>query len=62
MGTRISADQPKQFLKIRGIPIIVYSLAVADSIPKIDEIIVNYPDGWREETEQLIKDYAIKPP
>ena len=36
MGTRVGADQPKQLLKVRGIPILVYSLVAADRAPEID--------------------------
>lgn len=61
-GTRVGADQPKQFLKINGIPILVYSLTAVDKIDSIDEIVMNFPEGWRPKVEKLIADYAIKTP
>lgn len=62
VGTRVGADQPKQFLKINGIPILVYSLTAVDKIGEIGEIVMNYPDGWKDSVEKLIVDYAIKTP
>lgn len=62
IGSRIGADRPKQFLKINGIPILVYSLIAIDRVESIGEIIMNYPNGWRVKVEKLIADYAIKTP
>lgn len=62
IGSRVAAGQPKQFIRVNGIPIIVYSLVAADAVDEIDEIIVNYPEGWREDVEKLVIDYAIKKP
>ncbi|MGH3661233.1 MAG: IspD/TarI family cytidylyltransferase [Micromonosporaceae bacterium] len=62
VGSRIGAGQPKQFLKVNGLPIIVYSLIAADAVDEIDEIVVNYPEGWRDDTEKLVIDYAVKTP
>lgn len=59
-GRRMGAHRPKQFLTINGIPILVYSLVVADAVPEIDQIVLNYPDGWREKVAELVHDYAIK--
>jgi 2-C-methyl-D-erythritol 4-phosphate cytidylyltransferase len=62
VGTRVSAGQPKQFIRVNGLPIIVYSLVAADAVDEIEEIVLNYPDGWLEETEKLVIDYAVKKP
>jgi 2-C-methyl-D-erythritol 4-phosphate cytidylyltransferase len=62
IGARVAAGQPKQLIKVRGIPILVYSLVAADAVPEIDEIIINYPDGWREDVQRVVADYAIKTP
>ncbi|MGX5654276.1 IspD/TarI family cytidylyltransferase [Geodermatophilus nigrescens] len=61
-GTRMGAPQPKQFLKVNGIPILVYSLVAADAVPEIDQLVVNYPDGWRDDVEKIVHDYAIRTP
>src|SRR5699024_12723024 len=60
MGTRVGADQPKQLLKVRGIPILVYSLVEADRAPEITEIVLNYTEGWLDTVEAIVGDYAIK--
>ncbi|MGY2003825.1 IspD/TarI family cytidylyltransferase [Blastococcus sp. SYSU DS1024] len=61
-GTRMRADRPKQFLTVNGIPILVYSLVAADAVPELDQIVLNYPEGWREEVEGIVRDYAIRTP
>ncbi|GAB6091617.1 IspD/TarI family cytidylyltransferase [Spirochaeta dissipatitropha] len=62
IGRRVSQKQPKQFFKVNGIPIIVYSLVAADQVEQIKQIIVNYPEGWLPYLKELIDDYAIKKP
>lgn len=62
IGSRVGADQPKQLLKVRGIPILVYSLVAADRTPEITEIVLNYPEGWKETVESIVTDYAIQTP
>lgn len=62
IGSRAAAGQPKQFVKINGIPIVVYSLIAADPVDKITEIILNYPPDWREVVERIVRDYAIRTP
>jgi len=62
VGSRVGADQPKQFLKVNGIPILVYSLTAIDGVAEIGEIVMNYPDGWRPAVEKLLADYAVKTP
>jgi 2-C-methyl-D-erythritol 4-phosphate cytidylyltransferase len=62
VGARVAAGQPKQLIKVKGIPILVYSLVGADAVPEIDQIVLNYPDGWREDVERIVTAYAIKTP
>lgn len=62
VGTRVAADQPKQLIKVNGIPILVYSLVAADALPEIDQVVLNYPEGWRDDVEKIVTDYAIKTP
>ena len=59
-GRRMGAPQPKQFIKVNGIPILVYSLVAADAVPEIDQIVLNYPEGWRDDVAALVHDYAIR--
>jgi 2-C-methyl-D-erythritol 4-phosphate cytidylyltransferase len=62
IGARAAAGQPKQFVKVKGIPILVYSLVAADPVEKITEIVLNYPPDWRDSVEEIVRDYAIKTP
>lgn len=62
IGARIGANQPKQLLKLRGIPILVYALIMANRVEKIDQIVLNYPPGWKEAVETVLADYAISTP
>lgn len=62
VGARVAAGQPKQFIYVKGIPILVYSLVAADAVSAITQIVLNYPDGWREDVEKIVNDYAIKTP
>ena len=43
VGTRVAAGQPKQFIVVKGIPILVYSLVAADAVDTISQIVLNYP-------------------
>lgn len=62
VGSRVGAKQPKQFLKINGIPMIIYSAIKADACELVSEIIINYPKDCLEETKRLLADYGVKTP
>ncbi|MDN5687584.1 MAG: 2-C-methyl-D-erythritol 4-phosphate cytidylyltransferase [Brachybacterium sp.] len=62
IGARTGASQPKQLLKLRGIPILVYALVTADRVEQISQIVVNYPPDWRDQVEEVLEAYAISTP
>jgi len=62
VGTRVAAGQPKQLIRVNHIPAMVYPLIAVDSIPEIDQIVLNYPPGWEEDIRKLVVDYAIQTP
>jgi len=62
VGARVAAGRPKQFIVVNGIPILVYSLVAADGVDTISQIVLNYPEGWRDDVEKIVTDYAIKTP
>jgi 2-C-methyl-D-erythritol 4-phosphate cytidylyltransferase len=62
VGSRVASDRPKQFIRVNGIPAIVYSLVAADAVASITEIVTNYPAGWRDDVDRVIRDYAIRTP
>ena len=47
-GKRMGHDIPKQFIKIEGKPIIIYTLEAFEQHPGIDAIEVVCLDGWQE--------------
>lgn len=59
IGSRVKSNQPKQLIKINGIPMIVYSLVSACAVDEIDEIIINYPIGYKDIINNIISDYSI---
>lgn len=62
VGSRVAAGQPKQFVKVNGIPILVYSLIAADAVEEITQIVLNYPPDWRDAVEEIVTAYAIETP
>ena len=47
-GRRAQTDIPKQFLEVKSVPVIVYTMRVFQSVPSIDAIcVVSHPD-WIE--------------
>ncbi|THV43386.1 IspD/TarI family cytidylyltransferase [Glycomyces buryatensis] len=62
IGSRVAAGRPKQFIDVAGRPIIVYSLVAADAVPEIDQIVLNYPEGFLQTIQDLVADYAIQTP
>jgi len=62
IGSRIGANQPKQLLKVQGIPLLVYSLIAVDRVDAIDQIILNYPRGWKKAISDVLRAYPVKTP
>lgn len=56
-GSRMGGDKPKQYLNLKGRPIIIYTIEKFYACPGIDEIIVLCPEQWEEHTKDLIKKY-----
>lgn len=61
VGQRMrSAGLPKQFLKLFGKPIIIYTLEKFESCPEIDAVVIVCRDGYIDYMNQLLTDYRIK--
>ncbi len=56
-GSRMGGDKPKQYLNLKGRPIIIYTIEKFFACPGIDKIIVLCPAQWEEHTKDLIKKY-----
>jgi 2-C-methyl-D-erythritol 4-phosphate cytidylyltransferase len=59
-GERFGAETPKQFLKLKGIPILIHTLLKFEKNSLVDEIVVVAPSSYIDFTLNLIKDYGLK--
>lgn len=57
IGSRMGGDKPKQYLNLKGRPIIIYTIEKFFACPAIDKIIVLCPAQWEEHTKDLIKKF-----
>lgn len=55
-----NSSRPKQFLELYGKPIIVYTLEVFESHPKIDGVVVSCVAGWIDHLWRLVKKYDLE--
>lgn len=62
VGKRIGAKVPKQFIRLKNIPTFIYSLRVADALEEVDEVVMNYPEGWKDDIKDVVSKYAISTP
>lgn len=59
VGKRMGSSIPKQFVKVAGKPIIIYTLEIFENINKIDAIIISCVNDWIDELNNQISKYAI---
>lgn len=57
VGSRMGGDKPKQYLTLKGKPIIIYTIEKFFAYPDVEKIIVLCPAQWEEHTKDLIKKY-----
>lgn len=55
IGSRMGGDKPKQYLNIKGKPIIIYTIEKFFTCPEFEKVIVLCPAQWVEHTKDLIK-------
>jgi len=58
-GTRIKKEVPKQFLELKGCPLIIHSLIPFQKCKDIDEIVIVTLSDFIERTRELIDFYNI---
>lgn len=56
---RMKMETPKQFINVRGYPIIVHTMFAFERHPEIDAIIVVTLDKWRDTISAYAKEYKI---
>ena len=59
-GTRIGMDIPKQFIKILGKPIIIYTLEKFESNQNIDAVEIVCIQSYMDELKEMIAQYNIQ--
>ena len=59
LGTRFGGGEPKQLVRLNQIPMFIYSLRAALSVPAINRVVINYPSGWKPTFKHLLKDYGL---
>lgn len=55
IGSRMGGDKPKQYLTVKGKPIIIYTIEKFLVVPEFEKIIVLCPKQWVEHTKNLIE-------
>lgn len=58
-GSRLGAIEPKQFVSLGGIPMLIHPLRIFDSIPWIGRKIILYPPGKEDYTRSILDKYEI---
>jgi 2-C-methyl-D-erythritol 4-phosphate cytidylyltransferase len=62
MGTRMNAGVPKQFLSLKGKPVVQWSLDCFNQTPEVEEIVLVLPESWLDEgRDKLIGFDPLKP-
>ena len=60
LGTRMGGNLPKQYLRVDGIPLLVYSLRIFEAIESISEVILAVPEADRNFVrEGIVNQYRI---
>lgn len=59
VGKRMGADMPKQFIKVEGKPIIVYSIENFQRNEQIEKIVVVCVKDWIDYVKELVKEYGL---
>ena len=59
-GTRLGGARPKQFLELRGVPVIIHTLRQFERCQEINEVITVLPAEDTAGFESLTKQFALK--
>lgn len=60
LGTRMAASQPKQFLELNGMPILIHSLRAFAAVPRVTAIYVAVRSSEMERVEAQIAEFDAK--
>jgi 2-C-methyl-D-erythritol 4-phosphate cytidylyltransferase len=59
MGTRMAATQPKQFLTLAGVPILIHSLRAFAAVERVAEIVVAVRSNEIQRLREQIAEYGL---
>lgn len=59
VGSRMGKDIPKQFIEVKGKPVLAYTLEGFQKHPLIDAIEVVCIDGWEDDVWAYVEKYGI---
>lgn len=59
-GERLGSPLPKQFLPLKGIPILVRTLLAFENHPQCEQLILAVSKNFLDYTEELLKKYSFK--
>ncbi|MDF2953517.1 MAG: 2-C-methyl-D-erythritol 4-phosphate cytidylyltransferase [Thermodesulfobacterium sp.] len=59
-GERMKANKPKQFLEIKGTPLLIYTLLKFEKHPQVDAVILSVSNEFINFTKKLVSSYNLK--
>lgn len=60
VGNRFGDNTPKQFLDLKGKPIIIRTIEIFENLESIDNIVIAVNAEWFSKLNELIKEYNIQ--
>lgn len=60
VGSRMHNDIPKQYVKVEGKPVLVYTMERFQKCARIDSIVIVADEAWREDIWRWIGKYGIE--
>lgn len=60
IGSRMGQEVPKQFLQVKGMPVIVYTLLNLEHHSEIDAVQAVCIEGWEQKLADYAKQYGIR--
>ncbi len=57
IGKRFGTDVPKQFVELKGIPLIIHTIKIFDNIDDIESIVIPVHNEWFTYTKEIIEKY-----
>lgn len=59
VGKRMGADIPKQFIEVKGKPIIVHTIEKFQQNPQIEKIVIVCVKDWNQYVAELVEKYSL---